>query len=74
MKMSIKAEDPPLFDLKYFAEYDVDVGFKVSLDGIHNIQKNAFHVAIMSLNPPASMYIDNAVPTSDVRSGFLRNR
>ena len=58
LKLSVENEDPPMLDLKYFAVYDPDFGFKVAVDGIHNVQKKngIFYVVIVSLNPPASLY------------------
>lgn len=64
------AEDPPIIDMKYFATYDQDFGFKIAVDGIHNVPKKpgVFYVVIMSLNPPASLYTESKIPTSDVRN------
>ena len=61
VKLSVENEDPPLLDIKYFATYDPDVGFKISLDGIHNLPKkrDLFYVAVISLNPPASLYTES---------------
>ena len=68
LKLAVEDEDPPIIDMKYFAEYDPEIGFKISVDGIHNIphKKNVFYVVIMSLNPPSSLYMDNQAPTDDV--------
>jgi len=66
MKMSLPDEDPPILDMNYFAEYDKDFGFKVAIDGVHNVKQEGFYVVIMSLNPPAALYSDAKVPTSDV--------
>ena len=65
----MESEDPPLLDLKYFAIYDTDFGFKVAVDGIHNLpRKNntSFYVVLISLNPPSSMYTEARIPSSDV--------
>lgn len=61
VKLSVEDEDPPIIDLKYFAIYDPDFGFKISVDGIHNLpkSKSLFYVVIASLNPPASMYTES---------------
>ena len=58
LKLSIENEDPAMLDMKYFAIYDPDFGFKIAVDGIHNVPKkaNVFYVVIISLNPPASLY------------------
>jgi hypothetical protein len=39
LKLSVENEDPPILDIKYFATYDSDFGFKVAVDGIHNLPK-----------------------------------
>jgi hypothetical protein len=38
-KLSVENEDPPVIDMKYFSEYDPEFGFKLSVDGIHNVPK-----------------------------------
>jgi hypothetical protein len=68
IKLAAEGEDPPMIDMKYFAEYDRDFGFKIAVDGIHNLPKKqgTFYVVILSLNPPASLYTASKVPTNDV--------
>lgn len=68
IKLSIENDDPPLIDLKYFAIYDSDFGFKLSVDGLHNLpkQKSIFYIVVMSMNPPASLYTESLIPTNDV--------
>lgn len=72
MKLDIENEDPPLLDIKYFAIYDTDFGFKISVDGIHNLpkRKELFYVVIMSLNPPGSLYSESKLATSDVNISY----
>lgn len=67
VKLSVENEDPPMLDIKYFATYDPDIGFKLAVDGLHNLprRKDLFYVVIISLNPPCSLYTD-ANATSDV--------
>ena len=74
MKLSVENDDAPLLDLKYFAAYDSIFGFKVAVDGIHNLPKrqNIFYVVVMSLNPPGSLYTESQIPTSDVSQYFIR--
>jgi hypothetical protein len=62
-----------LIDLKYFAIYDPDFGFKIAVDGLHNLpkMKSIFYVVIMSLNPPGSLYTESKVPTNDVNISIL---
>lgn len=73
VKMSVESEDPPLIDMKYFASYDSDFGFKISVDGIHNLPKNRslFYVVIISLNPPSSLYTESKIPTNDVKENII---
>ena len=69
LKMTIEDEvDPPLLDAKYFFTYDRDFGFKIALDGIHNLPKkrDVFYSVILSLNPPASLYTESKLATNDV--------
>jgi hypothetical protein len=65
-KLVAENTDPPMIDMKYFAEYDTDFGFKVSVDGIHNVPNRSFYVVIISTNPPASLYTESKLPTPDV--------
>ncbi len=60
-QLSVENDDPPMLDMKYFAIYDPDFGFKIAVDGIHNLPKksNIFYVVVLSLNPPASLYTDS---------------
>lgn len=47
-----------LIELTYFAKYKGQVGFKVSLDGFHNVPNTDHpYVAIYSINPPGKLYI-----------------
>mmetsp|Transcript_12126 Transcript_12126/g.11974 ORF Transcript_12126/g.11974 Transcript_12126/m.11974 type:complete len:342 (-) Transcript_12126:415-1440(-) len=68
VKLSVENEDPPILDVKYFATYDSDFGFKMAIDGLHNLPKikGLFYVVIISINPPASLYTESKVPTNDV--------
>lgn len=42
--------------MQYFAKYQPEVGFKFSVDGIHNVLKPQPYVALYCLNPPAALY------------------
>lgn len=55
----------PMIDMKYFSKYNPKLGFKISIDAIHNIPSETPHVAIFCLNPPAALY-SNTVITRDV--------
>ncbi|CAD8177252.1 unnamed protein product [Paramecium octaurelia] len=47
-----------LIELTYFAKYKGQVGFKVSLDGFHNVPDTDHpYVAIYSINPPGRLYL-----------------
>ena len=61
VKLQVEQDDPPMFDIKYFSTYDSDFGFKIAVDGIHNLPKSRtlFYVAILSINPPASLYTES---------------
>lgn len=61
IKLSVENEDPPILDIKYFASYDSYIGFKVAVDGLHNLprKKDLFYVAVISLNPPATLYTES---------------
>lgn len=54
-KLKITARTP-IFEVKYFAKYSSRMGFKISVDAIHNLPSPNPHVVIYSLNPPASIY------------------
>ena len=61
LKLNVENDDPPIIDMKYFATYDQDFGFKIAVDGLHNTPKRPgiFYSVIMSLNPPASLYTES---------------
>ena len=73
VKLSVEDEDPAMLDIKYFAIYDSDFGFKIAVDGIHNLPKSRslFYVVIISLNPPSSLYTESKIPTNDVSIDFI---
>lgn len=45
-----------MIDMQYFAKYQPEVGFKFSVDGVHNVPKTQPYVALYCLNPPAALY------------------
>ena len=56
-----------ILELVYFAKYKPKVGFKVSIDGFHNIPDTSHpFVAIYSINPPGRMYLDQGNDNKDV--------
>jgi hypothetical protein len=46
----------PIIDLKYFAKYNKKAGFKVAIDGFHNLKKKGKFITLYCLNPPGVMY------------------
>lgn len=56
----------PMLDMKYFAKYNPNMGFKISIDAIHNIPTPNSHVAIFCLNPPGSLYTNGNI-TQDIQ-------
>ncbi len=50
--------------MRYFAKYQVQAGFKFSLDGVHNVPKTAAYVGLYSLNPAGLFYKQPPDPTS----------
>lgn len=51
----------PIINLKYFAKYNEKAGFKVAVDGFHNLKKKGIFIAVYGLNPPGVLYnaLDN---------------
>ena len=56
----------PMIDIKYFAKYNPDLGFKVAVDAVHNILAEDPHIVIFCLNPPGALY-SSTVITEDVQ-------
>jgi len=53
--------------LVFFAKYKPEVGFKISVDGFHNVPDTSNpYVAIYSLNPPGRLYLDLGFDNRDV--------
>ena len=46
----------PILDLKYFAKYIETAGFKLAIDGFHNMPDKGIFIAIYCLNPPGVFY------------------
>ena len=49
-------EQTEYLDLKYFAPYNRELGFKIAVDGFHNTPHAIPYGSIMSLNPPGAIY------------------
>lgn len=45
-----------IIDLKYFAIYSEEAGFKVAIDGMHNLRNEEVFVTLFGLNPPGILY------------------
>ena len=46
-------------DLWYYYKYDKKIGFKVAIDGFHNMDKNSFYIGIYCYFPPGTLYTEN---------------
>ena len=53
-------------DMTYFAQYNPSLGFKVSVDGVHNTPNAVPYAVIMSLNPPGDFYVEERKQDADV--------
>lgn len=51
----------PIIDLKYSAAYSKKLGFKVSVDALHHLSGLMPVVALISTNPPASLYTQSII-------------
>lgn len=60
-----------IIDLKYFAKYNKRAGFKLSIDGFHNLRKNGKFITLYCLNPNAVLYksIDAILHKEDLNEG-----
>ena len=45
-----------IINMRYFAKYQPNAGFKFALDGVHNYSRPEPLVGIYCLNPPAVYY------------------
>ena len=45
-----------IIDLKYFAIYSKVAGFKVAIDGLHNIKAKGIFITLFCINPPGALY------------------
>ena len=55
----------PILDLKYFARYNPIAGFKIAIDGFHNLSRNGIFVCLYSLGPPGVFYGDGITDPKD---------
>ena len=49
-------------DLKYYSDYDEKIGFKVAVDGLHNLDKNSIFIAIYCIFPDGALYSEDFDP------------
>jgi hypothetical protein len=45
-----------IIDLKYFAMYSEVAGFKVAIDGMHNMPEKGIYITLYCINPPGALY------------------
>ena len=45
-----------IIDLKYFAIYSEEAGFKIAIDGMHNLPDKGIFITLFSINPPGTLY------------------
>lgn len=58
--------------MNYFATYNKELGFKISVDGFHNTPHPIPYGCIVSLNPPGSLYMqDTPEDLKDVRLDLI---
>jgi hypothetical protein len=56
-----------IIELTFFAKYRPEVGFKVSIDGFHNVPDTDHpYLALYSINPPGRLYLEMGADTRDV--------
>lgn len=61
----IPSSTVPIIDLKYFALYNENAGFKVAIDGFHNLKKKGIYVTAFGLNPPGVLYNGDEVELNE---------
>jgi hypothetical protein len=60
-------ENTGYLDMKFFAPYNRELGFKISVDGFHNTPHPIPYGCILSLNPPGKLYTEEEMgPARDV--------
>lgn len=45
-----------IINLKYFARYSQEAGFKIAIDGLHNLPDKGIYATVYCINPPGSLY------------------
>lgn len=59
-----------LMNIKYFAKYDKNIGFKFCIDGFHNLPKKSLFVCVYSVYPDNDIY-QNKFNPQFVKINFL---
>lgn len=54
-KMAVRKNQAPL-NLKYFAKYNEELGLRVAVDGLHNMEPHSLYVVIFALVPPNTFW------------------
>ena len=60
--------------MNYFAPYNKELGFKISIDGFHNTPHPIPYGVILSMNPPGSLYdpdVQGPYPDVSIHVCFL---
>ena len=50
----------------YVAKYNPSAGFKVAVDGFHNMPSAGAYIGVYCLNPPGTLYNDGPVLSQEV--------
>ena len=61
----------PIIDLKYFARYNKKAGFKLSIDGYHNLKKEGKFCTVYCLNPPGVFYKEGELSSDEAWTVIL---
>ena len=60
-----------IIELKYMAKYNPRAGFKLCIDGLHNLPNDGFYSCLYCINPPRSLYQKDMDPLQvHVNSAF----
>ena len=67
-----KYKDPKMIDLNYHSQYEPTLGFRTTVEAIHNIDGSdgKFYAVLASVCPQASYYVENRQLSKGLRDGF----
>jgi len=66
-------EDLPMLDMNYFSYYNPEIGFRVGVECLHqlNYKEKGYFAVIASISPPGSFYkLDRNNSPNDVINAF----